>query len=367
MRGRYFDGVSAAVTAVEVEIEAGQLNFKPAVRSAIAFADIVVSERLGTVPRSVRLPGGARLEFEQTPELEAWLSRHGVRRSVAEGIERQVLYVIAALVGVVAVVLAVAKWGVPWLSGVVADRLPDSVLSQLDTATLAQLDDHLMTATELTAPQQQHIRRLFDSLRLDATSSRSVLVLRKGNALGANAFTLPNGTVVLTDELAGLARADGELAAVLLHELGHVAHRHPVRLILNHAGLAAMSAAVFGDLQAVGTLLIGAPSILMEASYSRALEWEADSYALSRLSSLGISANAFADMLARLERCQFIIRMTDSKKDAHVPHAECELGTTKSGSSSAQESAATPNWENYLSSHPATEERVARFRAAARK
>lgn len=50
--------------------------------------------------------------------------------------------------------------------------------------------------------------------------------------IGANAFALPDGTLVVTDELVELAGDnDDEVLAVLAHELGHIHERHGLRLL----------------------------------------------------------------------------------------------------------------------------------------
>jgi Zn-dependent protease with chaperone function len=57
------------------------------------------------------------------------------------------------------------------------------------------------------------------------------LLLKANRNSAANAFALPNGRVVVTDELVELLKNDSDaLRAVLLHEIGHVQHHHSIRL-----------------------------------------------------------------------------------------------------------------------------------------
>ncbi len=52
---------------------------------------------------------------------------------------------------------------------------------------------------------------------------------RASPIIGANAFALPGGIVIVTDQLMQLAEHDDEILAVLAHEIGHVKHRHVLR------------------------------------------------------------------------------------------------------------------------------------------
>ena len=58
-------------------------------------------------------------------------------------------------------------------------------------------------------------------------------------------------------------------------------------------------AAVTGD---VSSLASGLPAILLQLSYSRDMETEADQYALNALHTSCIQPHAFADILARLTK-----------------------------------------------------------------
>jgi Zn-dependent protease with chaperone function len=106
------------------------------------------------------------------------------------------------------------------------------------------------------------------------------LKFRGGGKIGANAFALPGGFVVLTDELVALAETDLEIIAVLMHELGHVEMRHTLRQTLQGALPGLLLAAMTGD---VDSLASGLPAALMQLRYSRQMETEADAYALASL------------------------------------------------------------------------------------
>jgi Zn-dependent protease with chaperone function len=157
------------------------------------------------------------------------------------------------------------------------------------------------------------------------------LEFRAAPAIGPNAFALPAGIIVVTDELIGLAQDDEEVLAVLAHELGHVRHRHTMRHLLQSSATALIIAGVTGDVASATSLAASAPALLVQTKYSRDFEREADRFAIDLLRKAGIGPQHFAAILARLE--------TKRKgKTGVIP--------------------------TFLSSHPPTEEREALAREA---
>jgi Zn-dependent protease with chaperone function len=144
---------------------------------------------------------------------------------------------------------------------------------------------------------------------------------RRGGVLDANAFALPGGAIVVTDELVELAEAEDEITAVLAHELGHIAHRHALRSLLQNVGVGVLIAGALGDFTSVsaasGSLLV----LLTERHYSRSFEREADAEGVERLDRAGIPREHLARMLERL----------------------------------AASHGGDDPWTSYLSTHPATE------------
>ena len=78
--------------------------------------------------------------------------------------------------------------------------------------------------------------------------------------------------------------------------------RHALRLPLQELpGVAVLLTAIAGDAVGVTYLAAALPSMLLQSSYSREFETEADDYAFTLLRRKGVVAQVFADMLRRLE------------------------------------------------------------------
>jgi predicted Zn-dependent protease len=114
-----------------------------------------------------------------------------------------------------------------------------------------------------------------------------------------NAFALPGGHVTLLRGLLETAESPEEVAAVLAHEIGHVAHRDPTRLALRSAGSVGVLGLLLGDF-AGGLVVLYLSEWLIQASYSRDAEAAADLYAHQMLASAGLPAEPMARFFQRL-------------------------------------------------------------------
>jgi predicted Zn-dependent protease len=179
---------------------------------------------------------------------------------------------------------------------------------------------------------QKSIEKIVE--RLVAASERPDLKYRLTilNSPAINAFALPNGHLYISRGLIALANDKAELASVLAHEMGHVIARHAA-IREEQARQTAIIGTLVNDVLSdpeTGALAL-AKSKLTLASFSRAQEFEADGI------GVGISARAGFDSFGA---SRFL---TDMQRNA-------DLKTPSGG--------ADPRITDFLSTHPATPERV---------
>src|SRR5690606_34691134 len=72
-----------------------------------------------------------------------------------------------------------------------------------------------------------------------------------------NAFALPGGHVFVLSGLLKSAESTEEVAAVLAHELGHVARRHHVRNAIRELGVVTAFSLLLGDVDGVTAMILG--------------------------------------------------------------------------------------------------------------
>ncbi len=114
-----------------------------------------------------------------------------------------------------------------------------------------------------------------------------------------NAFALPGGKIYVLHGLIDKARSPDEVAGVLAHELGHVHKNHNMRKIIQAGGTSFLIGLLFGDMTGSGAIIF-AGQALLDASYSRDAEREADGFAIETMHKLGRSAKPMGEFLVRL-------------------------------------------------------------------
>ncbi len=114
-----------------------------------------------------------------------------------------------------------------------------------------------------------------------------------------NAFALPGGHIYAFQGLIDRAESPDEVAGVLAHEMGHVAHRDGTRTVLQAAGLSFLFGMMLGDFVGGGAVVIAAKTVL-RSSYSRRVEAAADAYSVAVMRRAGGDPRALATILARV-------------------------------------------------------------------
>jgi Zn-dependent protease with chaperone function len=114
-----------------------------------------------------------------------------------------------------------------------------------------------------------------------------------------NAYALPGGKIYLLDGLLEKARDPDEIAGVLAHELGHVAHRDHLRTIIQTGGTSFLIGLLFGDVTG-GSAMVFVGRSLFNASYSRDAERAADTFAIDVMHKLGRSPKPMGEFLFRV-------------------------------------------------------------------
>jgi beta-barrel assembly-enhancing protease len=124
-----------------------------------------------------------------------------------------------------------------------------------------------------------------------------------------NAFGAPSGYVLVSRELLRCAKSEDEVAAILAHEIGHVALKHGIGAIdkarktsaLLSIGKAAVAVAGSSTAQTLvstfGDVIGDITKTLVNKGYSRELEYQADAAAIAILLNAGYDPRALVRML----------------------------------------------------------------------
>jgi Zn-dependent protease with chaperone function len=332
----YYDGKTSARKNVRVRGYTGVIQIvAEGLRLEVPLGKVRVDPPVSGTRLALHLPEGAQLQTDDHAAVETLFPRVHAFEGWVHALERRWPYALAG----VALIAAFAWWividGLPRAAKIAAGFVPVTVETKLGEQTLSFFERRLCKPSSLDAARQQLLQQRFATLTSGLGDGYSYRLLpRDCRGVGANAFALPGGAIVVTDALVKLAQNDDQISAVLAHEIGHVHHRHGLRMALQATGLAALAAALFGDALSITSLATTLPTVLLQTGYSRGFETEADDYAFQRLKEIGLSPAAFAEIMLLLENTH--------------------------GTGSGAES------KDYFSTHPATAKRVERALAAPR-
>jgi predicted Zn-dependent protease len=143
-----------------------------------------------------------------------------------------------------------------------------------------------------------------------------------------NAFALPGGAVIIHSGLLEKAQSAEEVAGVLAHEISHVTKRHHLRGIISNFGLFFILRGLVGDIAGISADIATAGAALSSLKYSRDYEREADDNGFKLLQKANIPTQGMID---------FFYTMSKEAPD---------LGDA-----------------SFLSTHPATKERIDNLKA----
>lgn len=252
-------------------------------------AETTLSPSIGNMARTITFESGHVFVCQQPEQLNPWLRKHGNNSLIAK-LERNFLLIIVASIVVATTGYMLFTQGVPLAAKTLAHMLPESVEQTLNEQSLNTLDQMGFTESALPKDRQLALQAVFqDTLqRLNAQSVRFATtpeLLFRTSELGANAFALAGGQVVLTDDMVKLAKDDSQLQAVILHELGHLYHRHTLTNIVQSAMLSVGVAMIVGETSGISDTLVSVAVMGTSLSYSREHEREADQFAADKLNS----------------------------------------------------------------------------------
>jgi len=295
---------------------------------ACDWMDIEVTSQLGQTTRSLKFPNGAKCEsraHNAINRLQDQFTRSTFGKTL-HALESHWHYVLVATIIVIAVTWGMIIYGIPSLANRVALAVPASVDEHLSEGSLELLDQHILSASELDENHKQRLQNKFAAMADSSNDAHDYrLLFRRG--VGPNAFALPSGHIVVTDELIEVADHDEEVLAVLAHEIGHVVYKHGLRSVLQSSAVALLLTAVTGDIGSASGFAAAMPIILLETNYSRKFEREADQYAFDYMQAHDFDTKHFATILKKITK--------DDSNDESV--------------------------FTYLSTHPSTSDRTRRF------
>jgi len=182
------------------------------------------------------------------------------------------------------------------LTPVIAKNFPKSWEESLGEYAVNSLIEGSKTCT--TNPGDEALLKILSSLKNDDLQASEVSI-KVVESQQSNAFAAPNKQVIIYSGLIDEAQSPEELAGVVAHELAHVIKKHSTEAFIRQVGASTMISLMLGSSDITASL--GALGFsLIDLSYSREKETEADRIALILLKKNNIDPIGFKDFLERM-------------------------------------------------------------------
>lgn len=298
-----------------------------------ALDSLYVSPRSGRADRFITFPDGGQYQCADLLILDR-LPQEVKSEGPVAWLEERISVAIASVAIIICSLLFGYFVGLPEAAKLIVKRIPIETEIALGKHVLTWFDDkQWFKASHIKQYQRDSITNKFQKLHQGLSiSPYLILEFRNSKVVGPNAFALPGGTIVITDQMVEIAESEEEVLAILAHEIGHIEHRHSMRQILQSSFVALAAATITADAASLSVAVTGLPVILAKTKYSRDFESEADEFAFDLLKRHDISPEAFANLMERLD---------------------------KEGKAMKQLS--------FISTHPITDERIKRAREASKR
>jgi beta-barrel assembly-enhancing protease len=202
---------------------------------------------------------------------------------------------IVGLALLLVVLMGTAYWyGLPWLAGAVANRIPLSAeLEMGDT-----MYENMIRAYDVDQPLTDAVNDFTKSIDFKTQYPIRVTVVKENEV---NAFALPGGHIVVFDQILRQMKTKEQLAALLAHEVAHVHYRHSLRNIFRSLAGYLFLSLLLNDINGIVAVVADNSNALANLTYSRELETEADSKGMDVLQSGGINLQGFVDLFKLLQ------------------------------------------------------------------
>lgn len=283
---------------VWIETAEGAVSDRALVRN------ITLEAPLGSVETRLALPDGW-LFLTNDMRIHALLGRNrfGAWRHALEAFSPRLIGVFAAaIVGL----WAIWTYAIPLLAAIAVWLTPPQMIAAIDRGTLNSFDATFAEPTTLSAQRQNEIHDLFKRLVVHIPRQDKhnfSLEFRAIPAVGPNAFALPGGTMIMTDDMIDTFGDDPDLiAGVLAHEMGHVVDQHGLKMLYRSLSLYVIFALFAGDFGPVLDEVMVEGHALLALVHSKRFERDADQFALELLHSAGISPLGLRRFFKELEK-----------------------------------------------------------------
>jgi len=299
--GIYFDGISSKPQAIDVQLD--ELNaglrfgtfsegFNLWLVEEITFEQIGNSMEIRNKHHSLALVKVNDALFAS--ELIAYLSSRGhlswYQRIIQLGIKAHISIAVLILGIIVAGYLVIIPW--------VAEKAVMLIPQKYDISMGHTFYQQYLNTNTIDSAKTGALNAFASRLQLRNTQKLHFTVIKSATV---NAFSLPDGNIIVFTGLLDLMKDYSELAGLIGHEASHVNNRHSMKMLCRNLSGYLFISAVLSDVNGIMAILGDNVHNLQSLSYSRQFERQADEQGTRLMMLNEINPTGMTDLFSRLK------------------------------------------------------------------
>ncbi len=272
---------------------------------SVPLSDVVVDDPLGRAARKLTFPDGTVFETMDHAAIDTLIGpSRGATLHYFEAFRLR-------LVGVIAVCLFAGwllwRYGLDILTAAALAMTPPVMIEQIDAGSMQTIDFVMAEPSQLSQADKDKVTQIYQQLVAalpedDRANHRFDLKFRHMPGSGPNAFALPGGTMIMTDEFVDRFGQPDILAGVLGHEIGHVVEQHGLRRIYRSLSMYLLVAFLAGDTGPLLEDVILEGNLLLSLSFDRHQETAADEFGLTLARDAGFDPAGLKSFFEEMAR-----------------------------------------------------------------
>lgn len=216
-------------------------------------------------------------------------------------LEENVILSIVLLVFLIFGMKYIYRSASPYIANFVANRASIAQLDKIDEMIMSHYKDNIDLVNGFPEIDTEKFQKYSE---IDGLKIQVAHIPR----FGANAVALASKNIIFTDELVKNMKNESFLLAIYFHELGHLKKRHVLKKIISTSLNTGFIFFILGDMPGFTESVVSLTTSLVNLSYSRDFELEADEYAVERLHKHNMSrkclSSAFREF-AKINKMSF--------------------------------------------------------------
>lgn len=289
----YFDGKSSKPILTTLELHDSYVYIRDT-NIYYDFKDVEVGIKLINTPQKLSFKDGSSCEIKNDKIFS--LPNKTGDKFVRE-LESKLKYAVFGLLIIVAIIVSSLTFGSTKIANVLSEKIPQDMSNMLSKNSLEFLDKYYFKSSNISLDTQNYINSEFQKLVKNSNHTYNIS-FRSSSALGANAFALPSGDIILLDDLIYLDNDENfrGILSILAHEVGHVEYKHGLKNVIKSSIISVVVGYFIGDFSGVAASLA---TFTINADYSKEFEKEADDYAISLLKQNNISTKYLVNIFEK--------------------------------------------------------------------